>query len=64
MGNDSRRPMDTAAQVSAGWRDHARHSGVQGPLDDDVLAERTEQERVDAGLRQQEGNDSDTNDRN
>ncbi|WP_018639854.1 hypothetical protein [Parafrankia elaeagni] len=51
MGNDSRRPADTAAKVSAGWRDPARHGGERGPLDDDVLASRTEQERVDAGLR-------------
>ncbi len=50
MGNDSRQPEDTAAKVAAGWRDPARHGGEQGPLDDDVLAERTEQERVDAGI--------------
>ncbi|CAJ62237.1 MULTISPECIES: hypothetical protein [Frankia] len=50
MSTDSRRPSDTASRVSAGWRDQARHGGVRGPLDDDVLAARTERERVDAGV--------------
>ncbi|EIV92041.1 hypothetical protein [Frankia sp. QA3] len=50
MSTDSRRPSDTASRVSAGWRDQARHAGVRGPLDDDVLAARTEREREDAGV--------------
>ncbi|MCK9904310.1 hypothetical protein CC117_17590 [Parafrankia colletiae] len=54
MGNDSRRPADTAARVAAGWRDPARHGGISGPLDDDVLARRTAKERADAGLPRSE----------
>lgn len=55
MGNDSRRPQNTAAEVSAGWRDPARHGEEQAPLDNDVLAQRAEQEPVDAGLEHPEG---------
>ena len=49
-GEDVRDDVLSAPGPPEVWRDRHEHGGAADRLDDDRLAERTEQERVDAGV--------------
>jgi hypothetical protein len=50
MGSDRHRDDEIARHAAQGRRERGFHGGAPGRLDDDALAERAEDERVDAGL--------------